>query len=186
MPGNTGKGLSSGSFPKLSPFVFNCTLNQITQFPERSYRSLTAHQQNGVFKMKCNLRQTTWAFAISASLLCTPGFAQGYQLQDNRGQGQDRGQDDKRGDQQQADRHDNVQNDQHNDRHDNNQDDRYARNGAPEGGYRQTCQDVRTVGNTLQANCQKKNGQWKQASLRNFNQCNSQIENNNGKLVCSR
>lgn len=136
--------------------------------------------------MKCNLRQATWAFAIGASLLCTPGLASGYQLQDNHGQGQDRGQDDKRGDQQQADRHDNAQNNQHTDRDDNNQDDRYARNGVPEGGYRQTCQDARTVGTTLQANCQKRNGKWKQASLRNFNRCADQIENNNGKLVCSR
>lgn len=59
-------------------------------------------------------------------------------------------------------------------------------NGAPYGGYSQTCQNIRTSGSTLLANCQKKNGKWKQSSLRNFNQCSSQIENNNGKLVCSR
>jgi hypothetical protein len=91
---------------------------------------------------------------------------------------------------QQGDRRDNVENDRQGDRQgyqrDNNQDDRHARNGAPDGGYMQSCQDIRTVGNTLQANCQKKNGKWKQASLRNFNGCVSQIENNNGKLVCSR
>jgi len=58
-------------------------------------------------------------------------------------------------------------------------------NSAPYGAYAQTCQDVRTSGATLQANCQKKNGKWKQSSLHNFNRCNS-IENVNGKLVCNR
>ena len=77
---------------------------------------------------------------------------------------------------------------QQGDRHDNGQNNRYGdqQNGAPYGGYTQTCQDIRTSGNTLQANCQKKNGKWKQSSLRNFNRCSSEIENNNGKLVCNR
>ncbi|HLW55089.1 MAG TPA: CVNH domain-containing protein [Candidatus Angelobacter sp.] len=134
--------------------------------------------------MKFEMRHALWVLAISAALLATPEFSSGYQPQDNHG-GQDRSQDDKRGDQQ-GDRHDNAQNDQRNDRHDNNQNDRYARNGAPRGGYTLSCQDIRTVGGTLQASCKKRNGKWKQASLRNFNQCVSQIENNNGKLVCSR
>ncbi len=83
------------------------------------------------------------------------------------------------------------------DRRDNGQDNRNPQgeqgyrhddeqNGAPYGGYRQTCQDIRTSGNTLLANCQKRNGKWKQSSLRNFNRCSSEIENNNGKLVCNR
>jgi CVNH domain len=76
---------------------------------------------------------------------------------------------------------------QQGDRHDNGHH-RYGdrENGTPYGGYTQTCQDIRTSGNTLQANCQKRNGKWKQSSLRNFNRCSSEIENNNGKLVCSR
>jgi hypothetical protein len=108
-------------------------------------------------------------------LVCNNGTngAQGYRLGD-----------------QQGDRRDNVQNDRQGNqqgyRRDNNQYDRRARNGAPEGGYMQSCQDIRTVGTTLQASCQKRNGKWKQASLRNFNQCTNQIENNNGKLVCNR
>ena len=74
------------------------------------------------------------------------------------------------------------------DRRDNGRGDRHDedRHGAPYGGYMQSCQDIRIVGTTLQANCQKKNGKWRQASLRNFNRCTDQIENNNGKLVCSR
>jgi hypothetical protein len=58
-------------------------------------------------------------------------------------------------------------------------------NSAPYGEYAQTCQNVRASGTTLQANCQKKNGKWKQSSLHHFNRCNS-IENINGKLVCNR
>lgn len=80
------------------------------------------------------------------------------------------------------------QGDQQGNRRDNGQDNRNwdQQNGVPYGGYSQTCQNIRTSGSTLLANCQKKNGKWKQSSLRNFNQCSSQIENDNGKLVCSR
>jgi CVNH domain len=76
----------------------------------------------------------------------------------------------------QGDRHDNGQSYRHDDQ----------RNGAPYGGYSQTCQDIRTSGTTLLANCQRRNGKWKQSSLRNFNRCSSEIENDNGRLVCSR
>ena len=58
-------------------------------------------------------------------------------------------------------------------------------NGVPDGGYTQNCRNIRTSGSTLLATCQQANGRWRQASLRNFNQC-SQIENYNGRLVCSR
>ncbi len=96
---------------------------------------------------------------------------------------------------QQGDRHDNGQygnGDQQGNGRDNGQEygqnNRYrlGQNGAPYGGYTQTCQNIRTSGSTLQASCQKKNGQWRQASLRSFNHCSSEIQNNNGKLVCSR
>jgi len=117
--------------------------------------------------MKFNLRQAIGAFAITVGLFSTPGFASGYQSQDEHGRGQNY---------QQGDRHDEGQNDR----------DRDHRNGVPPGGYLQTCHDVRTNGHTLQANCQKRNGKWKQSSLRNFNRCVSEIENDNGKLVCSR
>jgi CVNH domain-containing protein len=56
---------------------------------------------------------------------------------------------------------------------------------APNGSYVQTCQNITMDGYTLQASCQKRNGTWRQTSLRNYNQC-SDIANNNGKLRCVR
>jgi CVNH domain len=110
------------------------------------------------FEMKFNLRQTIWIFAIAASLFLAPGLARGYQ-QDDHGRGQDRGQDDRHGNQQ---------------------------NGAPGGGYAQTCQDIRTNGTTLEAKCQTRDGNWNQTSLQNFNQCTGGIENDDGRLVCNK
>jgi hypothetical protein len=60
----------------------------------------------------------------------------------------------------------------------------YGPNGAPNGSYVQTCQNVNMNGNTLQASCQKKNGKLKNTSLSNVNQCNGDIANDNGKLRC--
>jgi hypothetical protein len=57
---------------------------------------------------------------------------------------------------------------------------------VPRGSYTQTCQNISTSGNTLQASCQKRNGQWRQTSLRNYNRCNGDIANNNGRLQCAR
>jgi hypothetical protein len=62
----------------------------------------------------------------------------------------------------------------------------YGRDRAPDGGYTQTCQEVRTSGNTLEANCQTRSGQWNRTSLQNFNQCTGEIENDDGRLVCSK
>jgi len=56
-------------------------------------------------------------------------------------------------------------------------------NGIPYGSYTQTCQNVRVNGNELQARCEKRNGGWRDTSLRNYNQCR-EIENDNGKLRC--
>jgi len=68
--------------------------------------------------------------------------------------------------------------------HDGDHDrDRY--NGAPRGSYYQTCQNVQVNGNTLTASCQKKNGKTRNTSLHNYQQCRD-IENDNGKLRCSR
>lgn len=119
--------------------------------------------------MKFNLRQATWVFVISIGLLATPGFARGPQPQDNR-QGQD-------------DRHDNDRHD--NDRHDDHDRD-HDRDRVPDGGYRQTCRDIHVAGDALQASCQKRNGKWRNTSLRDFRRCSSSIENDNGKLVCNR
>lgn len=95
---------------------------------------------------------------------------------------------------QQGDRTDNrqgygdQQGDRDRDRHDSEQGNspRDWHNGAPYGGYSQTCQDIRTSGSTLLANCQKRNGHWRQSTLRNFNLCRGAIENDNGRLVCGR
>lgn len=62
----------------------------------------------------------------------------------------------------------------------------HDRNGVPNGAYAQNCRDIRINGSTLLATCQKNNGGWRQASLAYFNRCSSDIENHNGKLVCSR
>lgn len=60
----------------------------------------------------------------------------------------------------------------------------YGPNGAPNGSYTQTCQNVQMNGNTLQASCQKKNGKLRNTSLSNANRCNGDIQNDNGKLRC--
>jgi len=70
--------------------------------------------------------------------------------------------------------------------HDGDRDhDRDRYNGAPRGSYYQTCQNVQVNGNTLTASCQKKNGKLRNTSLHNYQQCRD-IENDNGKLRCSR
>lgn len=56
----------------------------------------------------------------------------------------------------------------------------------PRGSYVESCQNISTSGNTLQASCQKKNGQWRQTTLRNYNRCSGDIVNNNGRLQCRR
>jgi CVNH domain len=62
----------------------------------------------------------------------------------------------------------------------------YGRHSMPGGGYTQTCQEIRTSGSTLEANCQTRNGQWNRTTLQNFNQCTAEIENDDGRLVCSK
>lgn len=62
----------------------------------------------------------------------------------------------------------------------------YGRDRAPGGGYTQTCQEARTSGDTLEANCQTRSGQWTRTTLENFNQCTGGIENDDGRLVCSK
>jgi hypothetical protein len=57
---------------------------------------------------------------------------------------------------------------------------------VPDGAYMQSCRNIRISGSTLLATCQLRNGRWRQASLRYFNQCTSEIENSNGRLACSR
>ncbi len=56
-------------------------------------------------------------------------------------------------------------------------------NGAPRGSYVETCQDIHTDGNTLIARCQKRNGSWRDTTLRHYDRCGT-IENDNGRLSC--
>ncbi|HEY6968856.1 MAG TPA: CVNH domain-containing protein [Candidatus Angelobacter sp.] len=58
--------------------------------------------------------------------------------------------------------------------------------GYPPGDYVQTCRNIRTYGNRLDAECQKRNGGWRRTSLDNIDQCSSPIANDNGHLVCGR
>jgi hypothetical protein len=62
----------------------------------------------------------------------------------------------------------------------------YSQYGLPGGSYMETCSDVHTIGSTLVADCQRRDGSWRRSSLRYFNECSSSIENVNGWLVCSR
>jgi hypothetical protein len=54
--------------------------------------------------------------------------------------------------------------------------------GVPQGTYQQTCRNIRIDGNRLTATCQKRNGEWRDTSLKNFSYC--RIENDNGHLRC--
>lgn len=56
---------------------------------------------------------------------------------------------------------------------------------APRGSYIQSCQNISVSGHTLQASCQKRNGNFRQTSLRSYNRCGD-IVNNNGRLQCTR
>jgi hypothetical protein len=60
-------------------------------------------------------------------------------------------------------------------------------NGIPPGSYSQTCQNIQVEGNTLRARCQKVNNRgWRDTSLKDFERCTSEIENNNGRLRCNK
>ena len=70
--------------------------------------------------------------------------------------------------------------------HDHDRDwdwDRDRRNRIPRGSYVQTCQNIQINGNDLSARCQKRNGGWRDTTLRNFWGCRD-ITNDNGKLRC--
>jgi hypothetical protein len=67
---------------------------------------------------------------------------------------------------------------------DHDRDRGYGNNNWPRGSYQQSCQNINVSGNTLNASCQKRNGKYKNSSLRNFNRCGNDIVNDNGKLRC--
>lgn len=62
----------------------------------------------------------------------------------------------------------------------------YYQGGYPAGDYVQTCRNIRTEGDRLEAECQKRNGDWRRTSLDDFDRCRSAIANDNGRLVCGR
>jgi CVNH domain len=108
---------------------------------------------------------------INGNLQCTVSGNRG----NDQGHDADRGRDGDRG-----------QDANHGQYGDRGRDGDQAYDQGPRGSYLQSCQNVSTSGNTLRASCQKKNGGWRQASLKNYNRCNRDISNNNGKLQCAR
>ena len=62
----------------------------------------------------------------------------------------------------------------------------YRQGDVPNGSYVQTCRDIRTVGNTLEAVCDTGNGDWTFSSLQNFDQCTSSVQNLYGTLGCTK
>src|SRR5215813_6080101 len=55
---------------------------------------------------------------------------------------------------------------------------------VPSGTYQETCRDMRVDADTLIATCQKRDGTWRNTSLRHYNDCRGQIENDDGNLRC--
>ena len=53
----------------------------------------------------------------------------------------------------------------------------------PRGSYKQSCRDLSVNGDILSAECQKRDGDWRWASI-NFDDCYGDIVNHNGRLVC--
>ena len=69
-------------------------------------------------------------------------------------------------------------------------DDDYNRSNSGYGGYQgdnsytQTCRDVRRHGDTLEAVCQSRDGDWHQTTLNDYHDCRGQIINDGGNLRC--
>jgi len=61
--------------------------------------------------------------------------------------------------------------------------------GYPAGGfvgpYTQTCKDIRSHGDDLEARCQTRNGDWHKTSLDDYQKCRGQIINEDGNLKCA-
>lgn len=55
--------------------------------------------------------------------------------------------------------------------------------GQPYGNYQQTCQNIRTRGDRLEARCQKRDGGWRDTSI-DYRRCRGQIVNDDGNLRC--
>ncbi|HEV3036439.1 MAG TPA: CVNH domain-containing protein [Candidatus Angelobacter sp.] len=60
-----------------------------------------------------------------------------------------------------------------------------GRGRAPRGSYSQTCRDIGVRGDTLYAECDTGNGDWRRASLNHYDDCSGEIVNDNGQLDCT-
>jgi CVNH domain len=72
--------------------------------------------------------------------------------------------------------------------HDRDRDKDRDRDGdrVPRGSYTQSCRDIAVRGDTLLARCEERDGEWRTASLEDFQRCGGEIVNDNGRLDCTR
>jgi hypothetical protein len=57
--------------------------------------------------------------------------------------------------------------------------------GAPIGTpYTQTCKDIKSHGDDLEARCKNSNGDWQNSSLHDYRKCHGQVVNQDGALRC--
>ncbi len=62
---------------------------------------------------------------------------------------------------------------------------RGAHAGGPAGStYTQTCKDIKSHGDRLEARCKSVNGDWRNTSLDDYRKCHGQIINDDGNLRC--
>jgi CVNH domain len=64
--------------------------------------------------------------------------------------------------------------------------DRDRDRGIPRGGYAQTCRNIERRGDTLRAECERRDGRWVWSDLGDIDRCRSEINNDDGRLVCAR
>jgi hypothetical protein len=69
---------------------------------------------------------------------------------------------------------------------DRDHDQDHDRGGIPRGGYMQTCRNVERRGDTLHAQCETRDGRWIWTDLNDIDRCRSEINNDDGRLVCAR
>jgi len=60
---------------------------------------------------------------------------------------------------------------------------RHHHNMLPSGSYKQSCRDLSVNGDILNAQCQKRSGEWRWSSI-DYGDCYGDITNRNGRLVC--
>jgi hypothetical protein len=56
--------------------------------------------------------------------------------------------------------------------------------GGFSGAYTQSCKDIKSHGDDLEARCRTRNGDWHKTSLDDFQKCHGQIINEDGNLKC--